>query len=216
MRGDSLRDLYAKVLAILGLGALAAAGAVVDYWPVSTEVPRVASVRRSLAPAAPAMARSASLVTPPAPGQAPSSIRRSQPQQSSQSVMTSPAQAEYVLSLSMHHGMPAGESVTLSAPVKSALTLAIADRAPAVEVGLTAAPVPATPADALPFGLSAPATDRANGVLTGALKKTGESLVKTGAATGASIVEAFRGVMGAFKKVSPFNDDAAMFRPAGL
>jgi hypothetical protein len=130
--------------------------------------------------------------------------------------MTSPAQAEFVLTLSMHHGMPAGESVTFSTPGKPALTLAIADGAPAVEVGLTAAPVAATAADASPFGLSAPATERADGFLSGALKKTGESLVKTGAATGASIVDAFRGVMGAFKKVSPFNDDAAMFRPAGL
>lgn len=44
MRGDSLRDLYAKALALLGLGLLGAAGALVDYWPVRGELPSVASV----------------------------------------------------------------------------------------------------------------------------------------------------------------------------
>ena len=44
MRGDSLRDLYAKALALLGLGLLGAAGALVDYWPVPSALPAVASV----------------------------------------------------------------------------------------------------------------------------------------------------------------------------
>lgn len=43
MRGDSLRDLYAKALALLGLGLLGLAGALVDYWPIRGELPRVAS-----------------------------------------------------------------------------------------------------------------------------------------------------------------------------
>ena len=42
------------------------------------------------------------------------------------------------------------------------------------------------------------------GFIGGALKKTKESLVKTGTVTGSSIADAFRGVVGAFKKVSPF------------
>ena len=45
MRGDSLRDLYAKTLAVLGLGLLAGAGAVVDYWPVGSSAPAIASAR---------------------------------------------------------------------------------------------------------------------------------------------------------------------------
>lgn len=44
VRGDSLRDLYAKALALLGLGLLGVAGALVDYWPVHGDVPYVASV----------------------------------------------------------------------------------------------------------------------------------------------------------------------------
>jgi hypothetical protein len=43
VRGDSLRDLYAKALALLGLGLLGAAGALVDYWPVRSGLPVVAS-----------------------------------------------------------------------------------------------------------------------------------------------------------------------------
>jgi hypothetical protein len=43
VRGDSLRDLYAKALALLGLGLLGAAGALVNYWPVRGDLPVVAS-----------------------------------------------------------------------------------------------------------------------------------------------------------------------------
>jgi len=37
VRGDSLRDLYAKGLALLGLGLLGGIGALVDYWPAGGE-----------------------------------------------------------------------------------------------------------------------------------------------------------------------------------
>ena len=43
MRGDSLRDFYAKTLAVLGLGLLAAAGAMVDYWPAGGELPTLSN-----------------------------------------------------------------------------------------------------------------------------------------------------------------------------
>ena len=40
MRGDSLRDFYAKSLALLGLAFLGALGAAVDYWPTNLSIPR--------------------------------------------------------------------------------------------------------------------------------------------------------------------------------
>ena len=43
MRGDSIRDLYAKTLALLGLGVLAGTGALVDYWPSGVRLPAVES-----------------------------------------------------------------------------------------------------------------------------------------------------------------------------
>jgi len=43
VRGDSLRDLYAKTLALIGLGLLGAVGALVDYWPAGVAVPSVSS-----------------------------------------------------------------------------------------------------------------------------------------------------------------------------
>jgi hypothetical protein len=41
MRGDSVRDLYAKALALIGLAVLAGAGALMDYWPVQGTLPVV-------------------------------------------------------------------------------------------------------------------------------------------------------------------------------
>ena len=43
VRGDSLRDFQAKVLAIAGLGVLAGVGALVDYWPTGSNVPAMVS-----------------------------------------------------------------------------------------------------------------------------------------------------------------------------
>jgi hypothetical protein len=49
MRGDSIRDLYAKSLALLGLALLGAIGAAVDYWPADLATPFVAAIDLSAA-----------------------------------------------------------------------------------------------------------------------------------------------------------------------
>lgn len=57
MRGDSVRDLYAKALALLGLAVLAGAGALVDYWPVQGSFPVVSFSYSQPSPLAPLAAR---------------------------------------------------------------------------------------------------------------------------------------------------------------
>jgi hypothetical protein len=52
MRGDSVRDLYAKALALIGLAVLAGAGALMDYWPVQGSLPVVSF--NNLLPSGPA------------------------------------------------------------------------------------------------------------------------------------------------------------------
>lgn len=49
MRGDSLRDFYAKSLALVGLGMLGVVGAAVDNWPSAMTVPGTTAL--NLAPA---------------------------------------------------------------------------------------------------------------------------------------------------------------------
>lgn len=74
MRGDSLRDLYAKALALLGLGLLAATGALVDYWPVQTDMPGISSAL--VLPAGVALPSIADPSAQPPPG--PTGSRRTQ------------------------------------------------------------------------------------------------------------------------------------------
>jgi hypothetical protein len=57
---------------------------------------------------------------------------------------------------------------------------------------------------AVPPPAAPPAAAPSSGFIGGALRKTKDSIVRTGAITGATIADAFKGVFGAFKKVNPF------------
>jgi hypothetical protein len=205
MRGDSLRDLYAKALALVGLGLLACAGAIVDYWPVPGDVPRVARAPRPLPPAAgvPALAK----LVLPAPPALRDPIRRTSEQPGAR-----PSQTGEVFLTLAESPQPLGQPIELSAPPADHVAAAIDDEAALRDTPADASPLvsrepwPAPVAPVLQLASNPPA----DGFITGALKKTGESIVKTGAVTGASIVDAFRGVFGAFKKVSPFAPNVAM------
>jgi hypothetical protein len=208
MRGDSLRDLYAKALALVGLGLLACAGAIVDYWPVPGEPPRVARAPRGLPSQAtiPALAKlsvpSPSAAAPAAARQPWLATARSAPSQS----------GEVFLSLAVASPEPLGEPIELAPPPANAVIVeddleARGDQTTLVAPALQREPKPAGPA---PTALQLATNPPSDGFITGALKKTGESIVKTGAATGASIVDAFRGVLGAFKKVSPFSPNVGL------
>ena len=205
MRGDSLRDLYAKALALVGLGLLACAGAIVDYWPVPGDVPRLARASRPLPQVAgvPALGK----VVLPAPPALRDPIRRT-----SEPPAARPSQTGEVFLTLAEALQPLGQPIELSAPPADQVAAAIDDEAALRDTPADASPLvprepwPATAAPSLELTSNPPA----DGFFTGALKKTGESIVKTGAVTGASIVDAFRGVFGAFKKVSPFAPNVAM------
>lgn len=198
MRGDSVRDFYAKALAILGLGLLAGVGALVDYWPVAAGTPALVA-GPALGPALPSLPRFSDLPPLPPRPRVVAAVR---------SVAPPPVPVSIVAVASTGAG-PVGEPVPLVAPLEFIAPVVVpAVEAPAapVELSVPAPIVEFVPAlTPPPTRLAASAQDD-SGFIMGALKKTGAGIVKTGAVTGASIADAFRGVVGAFKKVSPFKD----------
>jgi hypothetical protein len=212
VRGDSLRDFQAKVLAIAGLGVLAGVGALVDYWPTGNNVPAILA---------------GSLARPDVPVPTPASVAAAREVESAARMPAVPAtrraRAEAppavptpVTTVAAAGALPIGEPLALAA-LEITLT----------QVAVSAPPVPAAAAPAEPIALPEPPVvapvaqraaytpafaptfvtpERESGFVMGTLKKTGAGIAKGGAVTGASIMDAFRGVAGAFKKVSPFKD----------
>jgi hypothetical protein len=196
VRGDSLRDFYAKTLALVGLGLLAAVGALVDYWPVGADAtPDVVAVD---------LGRPEPLAVPPAVNvDVPAAVARSE----------APVA---VMALEADLGVPPGFG--LGQP----LAIAELAAAPAIEDVAVAEPVPPAPAfevapvePPLPLGpdfdpslvYPAGAAEDDDGLLAdamGVVKSTGSTIARGGAITGASIVGAFRAVSGAFKKLKFF------------
>jgi hypothetical protein len=172
MRGDSLRDFYAKTIALCGLGLLAGAGALVDYWPTAIEFPSVgpALVLPELAQAIPPPA-----LDRPGPVVRVSSVRsvdvaRRQPAiPSFDMIPASPASFGVAVrlgeppavsfALATNH-VAVGEDVALSMPEANLYTVGIE----------TASLIPGPDADN-------------DGLITGAFKKTGASLARTGVKT---------------------------------
>jgi hypothetical protein len=208
MRGDSIRDLYAKTLALLGLGVLAGTGALVDYWPSGVRLPAVqsglAQPELMLALAVPDPELQSIVSVPPAPSSerrrlvVHPSIERSavipefvvpEPFESidgdviQTASLSRPAALVPVAFADRDYAGPLGEEVALSEPVPSFDW-------PQSPLPLSSAPVALAAADN-------------HGVLAGVVKVTKSSLVLTGRKTGASIVGAFRAVSGAVKKALP-------------
>ena len=212
MRGDSLRDLYAKVLALCGLALLAGTGALVDYWPVEEPLPKVPSnsidLRASL-PVPQDFDRGHVAVLMPRTVPRPSPAIRHEPA----TTTAQPALPEPLEVTTFSREIFRGATVDLVPPPLPELDVtpvaALVPPAPAVEV-----PIPAGPSLAVTIPPTTPTHDE-DGFITGALKKTGavatasiartgDAIVRTGAVAGASIVDAFKGLAGAVKKVSPF------------
>jgi hypothetical protein len=191
VRGDSVRDLYAKTLAVMGLGLLAGAGAVVDYWPVGDTMPAV---------------RAAALPTPDAPILTQNLDLQIPPPDLGLRALTRPAirlavGAKLFMAPAAPNSTPPVPAPALPPPVPvpdwQAFPVAVAVpeslSASVVDMGF-AAMMPASDPDA----------DGSTGLIGGAIRKTKDSLRRTGAVTRSSLADAMRGMVGAFKKVTPF------------
>ena len=201
VRGDSLRDLYAKALALFGLAVLAAAGALFDYWPITNEIPAVARLRLQ-----PAGAPSVPL---PLPSELPPVValtaeRAVRPIRSLPAPPLPPAVVEEPKPFT-------GGIVASIAPVRmtfgtpaslASIDMPSAD-APPLTVTRAVAPPDEVVLEVMPLMAPAPGPDdgSAVGFVTGALKKTGQTIAKTGARTGASIRDALVSFGGAFRKI---------------
>jgi hypothetical protein len=218
MRGDSLRDLYAKTLALLGLGVLAGTGALVDYWPSGVVLPMVDA---GLSP--PEIARSL-----PVPDRQPNFIVRAAARRPSAvarptiAVQAAPADRTVPVMAAASLDLPAPRIPDLAlAPVEQGFTsIAMAAPPPATvsvrpiafsleysrgeEVALSEPaewPIATLAMTTPPVSLSSEQDD--DGLFSGMVKRTGSSIVRGGRKTGASIVEAFRVVSGAVRRALP-------------
>ena len=225
MRGDSLRDLYAKTIAVCGLGLLAAAGALVDYWPTGVVMspvgpafapPQLASAlpvpKNALtAPARDAKADRADVASVRAPERRlpedntprnaeplfgrPSGFQTSFVQTTALDV--APAAAPHFgEEIALHEPVLALRFNAAYAPLGEEITLT----EPSVDSGVVMASTYAAPV--------ATSSDDGNGFISGAtsaFKKTGSSIANAGSKAGAAIVGGFRTAGGVMRRVNPFN-----------
>jgi hypothetical protein len=202
MRGDSVRDFYAKTLALLGLGALASVGALVDYWPGKLDIPHVSPVRSAaMLPAAPAVLGLPLASRPLGPTLRPVRL----------------GTTEFVTEDGTAIGLGdlAADEEVFSEPDSSPVATppGYLEVVPVVAWSLPTSHVELlTPLfmmarledDATPFVVvpvpQAPASSSSNGII-GVLRKTGSGIAAVGIKTGSTIVGAFRAVGGAFRKI---------------
>ena len=228
MRGDSLRDLYAKTIAVCGLGLLAGAGALVDYWPTGVAMPSVGPAFASpqLASALPVPESALEAPVLDAKAVRASSARR----MASASVAelsrddavrraelqlgrTSNRESSFVQAASFDV-TPASEShfgelIALAEP-RTDVLVAMAERAASDAQIAFNAPADNDPIVATAYAPApvASSSDEGNGFISGAtnaFKKTGSSIASAGSKAGASIVGAFRSAGGIMRRVNPFN-----------
>ena len=205
MRGDSLRDLYAKGLAVLGLALLAGAGALIDLWPSSVEIPRVSRANGLSMPALARMLRadptsaSVPVAAPVRSGAPVVVIARAR-------ATRTPSIPEFRVAVSAT-GLPLAGGVTLDGaapafgvrPVSSVTSVGteVALTSPNFDMAPTSEPTETEPM------LSSASQSDDDGFLTDAMKKTGTSILRTGVKTGTSIRDAMRAIGGAVRRAFP-------------
>jgi hypothetical protein len=204
VRGDSLRDLYAKTLALFGLALLAGVGALVDYWPAPVALPAVASPAVRPVPAAlPAVASldAAILTVTSLTSRGRTATLRAFTRR--EPALVTARVSLRTLPVSNHVSLSDGVSLSDPPPAAVAAPVVAATRIPASEIALPPAPMTTIgpgPSTGALEGTSADGYGFFDNA-TSAFKKTGESIVNTTVKTGSSIIKAFGMVGGAFKKV---------------
>ncbi len=195
VRGGSRLDLYAKSLAVLLLGSMGLAGALVDYWP-ATQLPVAASP--SFIALTPAVQTAFDL-----PGFTPltSDVVRAVERRPTPVVSRAVAEVELL-------GRAAPDPVE---PASEAVVAALLDPPPAVLARLELTELPAAPPIELvaaadlglssalestdpPFGVVSTEDRNESGLLSGMLKKTGSSVT-------ASLGKASNSLLGAVRVV---------------
>jgi hypothetical protein len=196
VRGYDIRDLYAKALALLGLGLLAAAGALVDYWPVHSDIPVVASV----------LALPPTLVVPRVPVAPPLvavNVSFRAPARVAPATVTDGAAMEATDVASGAFDAPA-ESTESPVALPPSLAVAPADTAgmPVSTLELSPPTISAPEATVL-----APVVQVAQGgdnMFAGAAKKSGRAVAKTGSVIASGFVTGVSSVASAFGRVFRF------------
>lgn len=217
VRGDSLRDFYAKTLALAGLSLLAGVGALVDYWPVTVSLPPV-SARASLLPPPVDPSTIAREPIVLAQGIASDSSWSPAPKRRPTQVAVSgtdvvplpsldelPSLNELAAPFSPMPFLPEPVAIVAVNTATSHPDPVGAPSPPSSFSGsdvdaLMSAAGPDGPVSATLSGVGADEDD--GGLITGAFKKTGSSLVRTGARTGASLVDAGASIVDAMRFVS--------------
>ncbi len=185
--------MYAKGLALLGLGMLAGAGALVDYWPTRGALPTVAPLTPRYDLARAGLAMPADLLSATVPSSLPARPAASD-------VRPLP-----VISVNAAAATAIGTPVTMAAPSSIAspaapvLALAAQPAVPMVTARLIILPPLATPVSA---SAAWPADDEDSSLLDGA-RRTGASILRTTARTGASIFDAVRILGGTMRRALP-------------
>ena len=197
MRGDSLRDFYAKTIALLGLALVGGLGALIDYWPATHPLPRVATARPGLEPAtAVAKADSAMAIAPAAMANGSPVARHRVTQR-----VTPVSMSVQVVPVSDVPG--ASSAIGFEAPPPSFASIAVqpVGTLHGTAVALVA-PEP-TPSPEMTFvhGSGQGASDQGFlGDATDVAKKAGNTIMAGTMKTGASIVDGLRSVGGAVRR----------------
>ena len=209
VRGDSRQDLYAKFLALAGLGLLAGVGALVDYWPTDVRVPRAANTVARLPAPAHALSVPRNPVTTLAVAVTPARVAR----RSVSDVQSS----DSVVSMSDLVSTPGATPIafaTPSAPAGLDVASGVANTVPAQPVTLTD-PVRYSASDdsfAEPLRQFSPGQQVADTsffgdafrAAGGSIATAGGSIATAGAKAGESVAGAFRAAAGAVKKLKFF------------